>query len=164
MDRARRPSRLVTLAAGVVLIAGLHFGRAILIPLALAVVVSFLLGPLVLRLQRWGVPRAMAVLLTVLLVFAATGGVGWLVAGQVQQLAAALPEYRHSIHERVVAVRELLESSQTTQNVQDLGAEIQQAAHPGTPAEIETVRIAEPEQGVIETLRGVRQEDVLRRI
>lgn len=155
MLRSRSPSRLVTLAAGVVLIAGLHYGRELLIPLALAVVVSFLLGPLVLRLQRW-MPRALAVVLTILLVFAATGGIGWLVAGQFQQLAAALPEYRHSIRERVASVREVLESSQTSQTVQDLGAEIQQAAQPQPPrAEIETVRIAEPEKGALETLRGL---------
>jgi predicted PurR-regulated permease PerM len=70
----------------------LYWAQDVLIPIVLAVLVTFLLSPLVIRLQRWGVPRFLAVPLVVLFAFAAVGGVGWAVAAQVARLGQELPE------------------------------------------------------------------------
>jgi predicted PurR-regulated permease PerM len=89
----------------VVVIGTLYFAREVLIPIALAVLLTFLLAPLVLRLQRWGLSRIPAVILIVTLAFAAIGAVGWLVAGQVMSLSSALPQYKQNIIAKVQALR-----------------------------------------------------------
>ena len=60
-------SSLLTLATSVVVIAGLYFGRSVLIPITLAVLLSFLLAPLVEVLHRIRVPNFLAALLAVIL-------------------------------------------------------------------------------------------------
>jgi len=56
---------MVGLLIAALVIVGLYFGREILIPLALAVLLGFLLDPAVTRLHRWGMPRLAAALLVV---------------------------------------------------------------------------------------------------
>jgi predicted PurR-regulated permease PerM len=62
-----RGSTVTTLLIGVLLVAALYFGREVLVPIALAILMSFVLAPLVGLLQRLYVPRIAAVLLVVLL-------------------------------------------------------------------------------------------------
>ena len=64
---------LWTLTLTAFVIAALYFGRDLLIPLALSALLTFLLSPLVTRLERW-LGRIVAVLLVVALIFSATGG------------------------------------------------------------------------------------------
>jgi predicted PurR-regulated permease PerM len=87
---------------GAVLI--LYFARAVLIPLALALTLNFLLMPLVLRLQRWRVRRVMAVALVTLVFVAVLAGMGWVVADQVLQVASDLPKYRQNIRNKIEAL------------------------------------------------------------
>src|ERR1700722_9470341 len=82
--------------AGVVLV--LYFTRAVLIPLALALTLSFLLMPMVMWLQRRHLRRGLAVAIAVLIFAAAIGGMCWVVAGQLLQVANDLPRYRENIH------------------------------------------------------------------
>src|SRR5579884_4366285 len=67
---AASPTSLGTLAIGVVVVAALYFGREVFIPMALAILLSFALGPAVLRLRRWHVNRVIAVIAVVGLAFA----------------------------------------------------------------------------------------------
>jgi predicted PurR-regulated permease PerM len=62
-------------------IATLYFARELLIPLALSALLTFLISPLVGRLERW-LGRIVAVLLAVGLLFAAVGAAGWMVSRQ----------------------------------------------------------------------------------
>jgi len=78
------------------IIVSLHVARDILFPLALAALLTFLLAPLVTRLER-RIGRIGAVLMTVLLIFAATGGAGWVLTRQVVDLASKLPDYKDNI-------------------------------------------------------------------
>src|SRR5579862_4015333 len=87
---------------GVILI--LYFARVVLIPLALALTLNFLLTPVVMRLQRWRMPRGLAVVVVMLLSTAAVAGMGWVVAEQVLQVASDLPKYRLNIHEKIDAL------------------------------------------------------------
>ena len=77
-----QPSRngLVLLAALVLGTMALSFGEALLMPLALAVLLSFLLAPLVTRVERIGVGRIPAVIVVCLLIGSLLAGVGWIVA------------------------------------------------------------------------------------
>ncbi|MGZ8900768.1 MAG: AI-2E family transporter, partial [Limisphaerales bacterium] len=63
------------------IIAALYFARNVLIPVALAALLTFLLAPLVTRLQRW-LGRIGAVLLVVALILGAAGTVGYLLTSQ----------------------------------------------------------------------------------
>jgi predicted PurR-regulated permease PerM len=75
-SNAGASSKLLTLIAVVVVIAGLFFGRQILIPLGLAVVLSFLLAPAVTWLQKCRLRRVTAVLLVLVFAFAIVASVG----------------------------------------------------------------------------------------
>ena len=82
----------------------LYLGREILIPLALAMLITFLLTPVVTRLERW-LGRIVAVLLVVLMLFSLLAGVGWLLTRQVIDLAAKLPDYQTNIESKLHAFR-----------------------------------------------------------
>lgn len=89
------------LAALVVVIAALYFGRDVFVPLALAALLSFALAPLIATLRRWGIPRIPAVVAVVLVAFLGIFSFGFVVAGQISQLGASLPRYEYNIREKV---------------------------------------------------------------
>src|SRR4051794_35020032 len=77
-------------------VAALYVGREILIPIALAAMLAFLLAPIVTRLERW-IGRIAATLIAVSVLFAVLGGVGWVLTHQVLELATRLPDYQGNI-------------------------------------------------------------------
>lgn len=98
---------LVGLLIASVIIAALYFGRDILIPLALAVLLGFLLDPAVSLLKRWGLPRMAATLLVVALSLGALTGMGFYLGKQVQSLSADLPTYQNTIKQKLRNLRTL---------------------------------------------------------
>jgi predicted PurR-regulated permease PerM len=87
---------LWAVALSAFVIATLYFARDIFIPLALSALLTFLLSPLVTRIERW-IGRIAAVLLVVTLIFAMTGAAGWMLTRQLVDLATKLPEYKGNI-------------------------------------------------------------------
>ena len=85
-------------------IAALYFAREILIPLAFALILMFLLTPVVALLQRLHIGRVVSVLTTVLLSIALVAGIGWIIANQLVGVANQLPLYRQNIHAKIEAV------------------------------------------------------------
>jgi predicted PurR-regulated permease PerM len=77
---------LWTVALTAFLITTLYFARPILIPLALAALLTFLLSPLVTRIERW-IGRIAAVLLVVTMIFTVTSVTGWVLTRQLVDLA-----------------------------------------------------------------------------
>ena len=98
---------LIGLLIASIIIAALYFGRDILIPLALAVLVGFLLDPAVTRLKRWGLSRMLATLLVVVLALGALTGIGFYLGKQVQSLSADLPTYQNTIKQKLRNLRAL---------------------------------------------------------
>ena len=98
---------LIGLLIASVIIAALYFGRDILIPLALAVLLGFLLDPAVTRLKRWGLPRMAATLVVVALGLGALTGMGFYLGKQVQSLSADLPTYQNTIKQKLKNLRAL---------------------------------------------------------
>jgi predicted PurR-regulated permease PerM len=94
----------VRFTGGVLVIAVLYWAQDVLVPFALAVLLTFVLTPPVTWLQRW-VGRVPAVLLMVTLVFASLGLAGWGLALQVDRLAEDLPGYRANIRTKIADVR-----------------------------------------------------------
>jgi len=82
----------------------LYVGRQLLIPLALAAMLTFLLAPLVGYVERW-IGRIAAVLIVVAMLFSVVGGAGWLLTRQLIDLAARLPDYQTNIDNRLHAIR-----------------------------------------------------------
>jgi len=86
-------------------VAALYWLQAVLIPMALAVLLTFLLSPVVDRLQRWRLGRVPAVLVTVVLALSILGGTGWTLTRQLVTLADELPAYSLNIHQRIADLR-----------------------------------------------------------
>lgn len=92
------------LLLSVFIISSLYIGREILIPLALSALLTFMLAPLVNRLQRW-FGRIAAILLVVAMMFAATGAVAWVLTRQAVDLANKLPSYKQNIQTKLRSVK-----------------------------------------------------------
>jgi predicted PurR-regulated permease PerM len=119
---------------GLVLI--LYFARAILIPLALALTLNFLLTPLVLFFQRLPIRRVPAVAMALLISVVALVAVGWVVARQVIQVANDLPKYRLNIHHKIEALHYPAESAlgRATESLEEIGKEFTDSGTgPDTP-------------------------------
>jgi predicted PurR-regulated permease PerM len=94
----------LTFAGGVLVVAVLYWAQAVLVPFALAILVTFVLTPPVNWLQRW-VGRVPAVLLAVTLVFATLGLAGFGLTWQMNHLVEDLPGYRANIRTKIADVR-----------------------------------------------------------
>ena len=81
----------------VAVVAALYFGRDVLLPLAVAVLLTFALAPVVAWLRKVHVPRIAAVITVVVAAFAAIILFGAVVAGQLSSLAQNLPIYQYNI-------------------------------------------------------------------
>jgi predicted PurR-regulated permease PerM len=86
-------------------VAALYVGRYIFVTLALAVLLTLLLSPVVSRLERRGLKRFPAVLSVALLAFALIGLAGWAIAAQVTSLLADLPQHRSNIRAKIAQFR-----------------------------------------------------------
>lgn len=94
----------LTFAAGVLVIVVLYWAQAVFVPIALAILISFVLAPPVTWLERW-LGRVPAVLVVVTLVFVLLGLAGWGLAQQMENLAQELPGYRVNILAKIADVR-----------------------------------------------------------
>jgi predicted PurR-regulated permease PerM/GAF domain-containing protein len=118
-------------------VAALYLGRSIFIPLAVAILLGFVLAPLVLWLRRIGVPRVPAVVAVVLLAFCVLGGISLVVGVQLIELAENLPVYRQNIAAKIAGLKALITGpgviDRVTDTLQDIGTAIEQA-RPGDAA------------------------------
>src|SRR5690606_11339734 len=89
------------LVFAVAIIAALHFGQDIFIPVAAAVLLSFILAPLVRLLRRIYIPRVPAVLLVVTIAFLVLSGVFGVVVSQIRDLANNLPRYEYNLRSKI---------------------------------------------------------------
>src|SRR5436190_12173315 len=102
MDRpAGTVSRMVTVIGFIAIIGAAYLARGLLLPLAMAALVSLLLAPLVARVERWGMRRGWAVGVVVVSAFLVTLTFGWAVILQVPDLTEKLPGYRRNISEKI---------------------------------------------------------------
>ena len=100
------PTSLGTLAVGVVTVAALYFGREVVVPMALAILLGFALAPLVLLLRRWHLGRVPSVIAVVVLAFLMIVGIGAFVGNQLAHLAGELPGYQTNIAQKIRLLRD----------------------------------------------------------
>jgi predicted PurR-regulated permease PerM len=116
---SRKLPLLYMLASLALITASLYWAKAVLIPVALAILLAFLLSPVVQAVRRIGIGHMPAVLLVVVLVFACLGGLSWTIFQQMAQLIDDLPRYESNMKRKITDVRgagkgSLLEKAQTT--------------------------------------------------
>jgi predicted PurR-regulated permease PerM len=103
-DTSKTLKPWVTFAGCVLVVVVLYWAQAVLVPFALAILLTFVLTPPVSWLERW-IGRVPAVLVMVTLVFTALGLAGWGLTRQAENLAEDLPRYRANIRAKIADVR-----------------------------------------------------------
>src|SRR5262245_2338475 len=132
------------LGSAALVVGALYWGQKILIPFVLAVLLTFVLSPLVSWLERQGLKRVPAVLSVVCLAFLILGAAGWAVATQVTSLINDLPHYKESAREKIGELRGAGRRSLLTR-VSDFIEEVEKASQPPQAATGPGVRV-EPER------------------
>ena len=125
------------MAIVLVAVSVLYFARDVVMPLALALLLSFALGPLVLALRRWHFGRVFSVVAAVSLAFALMFGIGALIGSPLAQLAHDLPVFSYNMMEKVQSLRKTASGSTfgpLSGMIKDLGNEITKPAAPDKPA------------------------------
>jgi predicted PurR-regulated permease PerM len=135
--------------ATTIIIGTLYFGREVFVPIALAILLSFVLAPLVRLLQRWYMPRGLSVISVVLLAFISIFALGGVIATQLAQLAGDLPRYELTMREKIKSLRGTAATSGTLERaadvLQDLGKELNKPKDPATSPTIQP-RVPPPGQ------------------
>jgi predicted PurR-regulated permease PerM len=155
-------SNFITVA---IVVAALYFTREIAVPITLALLLSFVLAPLVKFLQRLHLPRPLAVVTTVAAALAVTVCLATMVMVQVNQLAGDLPRYQATLSDKVHSLRDALGTSvlrDTSGLLHDLGKELEAEggksekptalARPGDTGKPIPVEVHQPSPGESETL------------
>jgi len=156
MSRARGAefpaAQPLLLLAAIILI--LFFARALLIPLAFALTLTFLLAPAIARLERHRIARVPAVALVCIVSFAAVFGVAYVVARQLLNVAQTLPNYRETLQQKIAGVHSLTEQSleKAFGTIEDISGDLAQrgrsAAHPDTLPQ--PVRVVDPNRSQLQ--------------
>ncbi len=118
----------------------LYLARDVLIPLALAILLSFLLAPLVRRLEHWSLGRVPSTVIAVVIGFSIIGGIGLVASRQALSLAAKLPEYRENIREKIHALR--APQNGTISKAAEAIKELENEAAPGAAAPLPVTETA----------------------
>ncbi|RAZ72717.1 AI-2E family transporter [Mesorhizobium atlanticum] len=105
-SRGHPRTALPTVASVVITVAALYFGREVFLPIAVALLLTFAIAPVVSWLKRAGVPRIAAVIASVAGAFAALSLFSFIVATQVSDLAQNIPVYQINILTKVRALKE----------------------------------------------------------
>src|SRR6202048_2773413 len=170
LGRLRVPTQTSATSAvlmGVVLVAILYFARDVLVPIVLAVLMSFVLAPLVALLQRLRCPRIVAVLLVVLAAFSVLFALGGLMASQVNQRAMDLPTYQSTLREKIQSLRGAATGTGTLERasevLQNLRKELERpkpdAQTPASPGDASIkpipVEVRQPDPGALQTLAAL---------
>ena len=104
----------------------MYFAREVLIPFAFALTLTFLLTPAVDLLEKLHAGRALSVLTTVLVSIAVAGGIGWIIANQLVEVANQLPLYRENIQAKINALHHPVtgQVGKAAESVQEIAREL----------------------------------------
>jgi predicted PurR-regulated permease PerM len=125
-------THLLTLVSVVVVIAALYVGREVLVPITLAVLLSFVLAPLVALLRRAMLGRVPSVILAVVLALGIILAIGGVIGMQVAQLAESIPQYADTVRGKVDSVRSFT-IGKLNAVVGDIGSEMRHTAPASEP-------------------------------
>ncbi len=157
-DQQIANTRKTSLVVAVVIIAALYLGKEFFVPLVLAVLISFLLAPLIRRFEKWGMGRIVSVIVASALAFSFIGGLGYIVAGQLMDLADELPKYKDNLMAKAAALKTNKNSTfgRLSETLQDVSTEIKESQEP-TDADLEKAAV-EPKPG--EQSKRIKQQPI----
>ncbi|GAN47522.1 membrane transport protein [Methylobacterium sp. ME121] len=154
---------LASILLVVATMAALYLAREILVPVTLAILLSFVLVPAVRVLRRLRVPRAPAVLLVVVIVFGALFGIGSLIASEASQLASDLPRYTQVMRTKIKDLRGATAGTGTLSRIVDMVQDLSATLQPPPAAEVRgepgsrthplTVELTPARASVVDTLQ-----------
>src|SRR3984957_8547974 len=124
---------LLAVVVAVVAIVTLYFARIVLIPFALALLITFILTPVVKLLERIHFGRIPSAILVVLLSVGACGVVGWTVAKQFSQVVNQLPDYKANIRTKLTSLH--WKSPHALDNASQTMTEISKDLAPAPPGQ-----------------------------
>ena len=150
MDRIFQQPFIASLAAIAIVVASLHLAKPVLMPLAIAVLLSFVLSPLVRRVERLRLGRVLSVVIVTAFVGLLLASAGWLVVNQATQLGTQLPSYRANIRAKAKALSTSLGSFRlAAEQMEALGEELSNAAGEERRAPSAKVTVVEDESGLL---------------
>jgi len=127
----------IFLPSAVLVIAILYWAQEVLVPIAIAVLLTFVLSPIVSALERLNLGRIVSVTISVLLAFTILLAVGWLAARQIARLANELPLYRRNIQAKIADLRDFKKGGaleKVEQTVEDVKSELSKPKGPSKEA------------------------------
>jgi predicted PurR-regulated permease PerM len=107
----------------IIVVVMLFYARVVFVPLALAILLAFMLTSPVAWLESRGLPRTPSVLLVAVVAFVLLGLILWIVSVEVSHLASQWPEHREDINRKLTGVQHLLER-------------VRDVSHLGSPARV----------------------------
>ncbi len=105
VSQAPAPEAYKVMTLFVMIVATLYFGKEVLVPVTLALLLAFILAPLVELLRRLHLGRVPSVLLGVVLALSVVLAIGGVIGTQVADLAADIPQYAATVEQKVATVR-----------------------------------------------------------
>lgn len=159
--------RVLAFFAAIAIVTVLYVGREVFVPIAVAILLSFVMAPVIRVLRGIKVPRSAAVTSVVVVTFVGLIALGGVLALQVTDLVAELPKYRINLSEKIRSIKDATGGSGTFERtmdmLQDLGRELEAprpgqgeegllAATDGRPIPVE---IKQPPPGTLGTLSTV---------
>lgn len=142
----------------VIVVAVLRVAQEVFIPLALAILFTFLLAPLAARLTKWGLSRLLAVIFSVAFALTVISVLADVAFNQFSDLAHELPGYQRQLHENLTHIRGAVRGgiSETSKAIEQLGKELQRVA-PAEPVPSDTrkVQIVEPPSTPLQMVRNL---------
>jgi predicted PurR-regulated permease PerM len=142
----------------VIVVTVLKLAQEVFIPLALAILCTFLLAPMVELLTRCYIKRLFAVIVSLALGLALIGGLGTLVFNQFADLAKELPSYQRQLRTNLAHLGGALRGgvAETTHAWEELTKEIDRVApSEPKPRGVAKVQVVEPPVTALETIRNV---------
>jgi len=141
----------------VIVVAVLRLAQEVFVPLALAILFTFLLAPLVGRLHRMGLSRLLAVIVSIAISLALIGVLANAAFDQFTDLARELPGYQRQLHENLTHIRGVMRGGITdaSQAIEQLGKELQRVAPSAPmPADVRKVLVVDPPPTPLQMLRA----------
>lgn len=155
--RSSAVSRILPAVAFVLCVAALYAAREVLVPFALAVLLAFLLSPIVRKLEGGFVSRGPAVAIVVLIFLALSAAIGWIVTNQLIGVVTQLPSYSRNIQTKISGIQGPNGGAlhKVTDSIRELNQYLtpnpaERAASPAHPVPVELV---DRPPGTLENLR-----------
>src|SRR5215475_8169273 len=120
MDVTMLHSRALWLLTVLGIIGALYVAKTVFIPLALAVLLTFVLAPPARLLRQWGLPRVPAALIVVVVTFISIAGLVLALGQQLNQLASELPKYEYTITRKIQNIRDAVANGGTLHSLSEL--------------------------------------------